>query len=82
MNCILILSHGNADPERGFSGNKHGSTTSEETIGALKFVKDFLNMKDRVESVKVSKGLIRLCQNAHSLYTHQLAEKRKQELEF
>ena len=55
MNCILILSHGNADPERGFSVNKHGSTTSEETIGALKFVKDFLNMKDRVESVKSAK---------------------------
>ena len=51
MNCILILSHGNADPERGFSVNKHllnihGSTTSEETIEAFRFVKDCLNRKD------------------------------------
>ena len=59
MNCILILSHGNADPERVSSVNKHGSATSKETIEALKFVKDFLNRKDGVESIKVSKGLIR-----------------------
>ena len=41
---MLILPHGNADPERGFSVNKHldnhGSTTSEETIEALRFLKD------------------------------------------
>ena len=45
MNCVLILSHGHADPERGFSVNKHllnihGSTTNEETIEAFRSVKD------------------------------------------
>ena len=44
-------------------------------------VKDCLNRKGGVESLKVSKGLIKVCQNAHSLYRQELAEKRKQELE-
>ena len=86
MNCLLTLSHGNADPERSFSVNEHhlnihGSFTSEETIEALRFVKDCLNRKGGVENIKVSKGLIKVCQNAHSLYRQELAEKRKQELE-
>ena len=86
VNGVLILSHDNADPERGFSVNEHllnihGSFTSEETIEALRFVKDCLNRKGGVESLKVSKGLIKVCQNAHSLYRQELAEKRKQELE-
>ena len=86
MNCVLILSHGNTDPERGISVNKyllniHWSTTSEETIEALRFVKDCLNRKGGVESIKYSKGLIKVCQNVHSLYTQDLAEKRKEELE-
>ena len=34
-----------------------------------------------VESIKVSKGLIKVCQKAHSLYTQEFAEKRKQEIE-
>ena len=86
MNCVLILSHGNVDPERGFSINKHllnvhGSTRSEETIEALRFLKDCLNRKGGVGSIKVRKGLVKVCQNTHSLYTQELAEKRKQELE-
>ena len=63
MNCVLILSHGNVDPERGFSVNKHlnihRSTTSEETIEAFRYVKDCLNRKGGVESIKVSKGACR-----------------------
>lgn len=54
MNCVLILAHGNVDPERGLQSkhllNVHGSTTIE----ALRFVKDCLNRKDQFESVKFS----------------------------
>ena len=44
---VFTLSHGNADPERGFSINKHllkirRSTTSESTIVTLRLVKDFI----------------------------------------
>ena len=86
MNCVLILSRGNAEPESGFSVKKflwniHGLTTSEETSEALRFGKDCFNRKGGVESMKVSKGLTKVCQNAHSLYTLELPERRKQELE-
>ena len=87
MTCVLILSRGNTDRENEFSVNKHllnihGSTTNEETTEeACRFVKDCLNRKGGVQSIKVSKGLIKVCQNAHSLHPQELAEKGKQELE-
>ena len=45
--CVLSLSHGNSTPERGFSLSKrlldlHGYSTYEETIIALRMVKDEL----------------------------------------
>jgi hypothetical protein len=47
MNCVLSLSHGNSTPERGFSINKmileiHGYSTYEDTLIALRLVKDEL----------------------------------------
>ena len=47
--AICTLSHGNADPERGFSTNKyllavHGGSTSEKTVQAVCFVKDFISL--------------------------------------
>ena len=73
MDCVLILSHGNADPKSGFSVsdcllNYHGSKTSGETSEALRFVKNLLNRKGGVESIKFRQGLIKVCQNAHLLY--------------
>ena len=86
MDCVLILSHGNADPKSGFSVsdrllNYHGSKTSGETSEALKFLKNLLNRKGGVESIKFRQALIKVCQNAHLLYRQELPEKRKQELE-
>ena len=45
--CLLTLSHGNADPERGLSLTKkvldiHGTSLSEETIVTIRMVKDFI----------------------------------------
>ena len=45
--CILTLPHGNAESERGFSINKAilvlcGFSPHEETLEALRFVKDFI----------------------------------------
>ena len=47
VKCILVFLHGNADPERGFSINKrlidlHGYNVQEETIEAIRLVKDYL----------------------------------------
>ena len=49
MLAICILSPGNADLERSFSTNKyllavHAGSTTEETIQAVHFVKDFINL--------------------------------------
>ena len=62
MDCVLILSHGNADPKSGFSVsdrllNYHGSKTSGETSEALRFVKNLLNRKGGVEGIKFRQGL-------------------------
>ena len=48
VKCVLSLSHGNSTPERGFSISKqmleaHGCTIYQETLEALRFVKDELN---------------------------------------
>ena len=48
--CVLSLSHGNSDPERGFSVNKflldtHGNSISEVTIECIRLLKDFLIRK-------------------------------------
>ena len=84
VNCILTLSHGNADPERGFSVNKqqldlHGNTTDEHTLEALRIVKDYLIRNGGVEDFDVTSILINKCDNAHAQYDVYLEEKRKQE---
>ena len=47
VKCVLSISHGNSIPEQGFSINKyilsiHGTSISNETIIALRLVKDHL----------------------------------------
>ena len=47
VKCIFSLSHGHSYPERGFSITKilvdaHGTTIDNDTIIALRFVKDHL----------------------------------------
>ena len=47
VKCILALSYGNADPERGFSINKglidiHGYNIQEEKTEAVRLVKNYL----------------------------------------
>ena len=82
INCVLILFHGNADPEEGFSVNKHllqihGSNTGEETLEALKIVKDSITRKGGIENVKVTKAMIESCKNAHTFYISELSERKK-----
>lgn len=83
IRCILSLPHGNAEPERGFSINKsilsiHGFAIKEETLEAIRLVKDFILEKDGVRNMTVSKGMIKSCENARSRYEAYLQEQRKQ----
>ena len=61
--AICTLSHGNSDPERGFSTNKyllavHRRSTSKKTIQAVRFVKDFINLDGGEKNIKVLKSML------------------------
>ena len=82
--CVLSLPHGNAEPERGFSINKsilniHGYSTKNETIVALRLVKDFIIERGGVEEIKVSKEMLRSCDRARERYSIFLEQQKKME---
>ena len=84
--CVLSLSHGNSDPERGFSINKflldtHGNSISEVTIECIRLLKDFLIRKGGLENVDINKQMMKSCKSSHERYQLDLAAKRKQKLE-
>ena len=59
---VSLLSHGNADPERGFSINAnlldiHGPSIKEEKIESLRLVKDFLNNHGGAKSIEITSKL-------------------------
>jgi hypothetical protein len=82
VNLILTLSHGNADPERGFSITKqhlqlHGNKTDENTLNALRNVKDYLVRNGGSENFEVTIDLISKCKDSHSQYEIYKAEKEE-----
>ena len=59
---ILLLPHGNADPERGFSVNKkilekHGDNIDEDTSESVRTVKDFLIQSGGQSGIEVKKEM-------------------------
>ena len=67
MLAICTLSNGNVDAERGFSINKyllqiHGPSTSEKTIEAIRYAKDYINVNGGEDNIVVTKLLIKECQ--------------------
>ena len=80
--CVLLLPHGNADPERGFSLNKnvlavHGFSIKEETLEAIRMVKDFIIRNNGVMNIEISKDLIEHCKVSHTRYQCYLNKQRK-----
>lgn len=78
------MPHGNADPERGFSINKrildiHGSSLKEETLEAIRLVKDFLIKCGDIENVNIDLGLLKSCKNARAHYQAYLDRKKEEE---
>ena len=60
---ILLLPHGNADPEQGFSVNKkflkkHGNNIGEETLEYVRTVKDFLIQSGGQSRIELQKEMI------------------------
>ena len=66
---VMLLPHGNADAERGFSINKkllekHGNNLHEETIESLRIVKDFLIQSGGQNNIDISTKMIKACKSS------------------
>ena len=63
VKCVLLVSRVNSTPERRFSIKKnmletHGYTIYEDTIVALRIIKDELNLVGSVTKLNIDKELI------------------------
>ena len=82
--CIFVLPHGNSEPERGFSINKHmlqihGNAVNEETIVALRMVKDHILVCKGVMNVNITQDLIKSVHSAYRRYNEFLNAKKEEE---
>ena len=81
VKCVLSLSHGNATPERGFSINKillavHGYRTYEDTIVALRMVKDAINRVGGCCKFPITRELLDKAKDAYKKYDADREAKR------
>ena len=79
-----MLSYGNAAAERGFSITKqhlelHGNKTDEDTINALRNVKDYLVQNGGSGNFELTIDLTSKCKNSYAQYKIYKAEKEKLE---
>lgn len=77
--CISV-SHGNADPKRGFSENKHTldgrESMGEETIEAIRLVKESVRLHGRILNLPINRKLINLFENSKAAYDESQAKKK------
>ena len=84
VRVLLILSHGQASIERGFSVNKEVSTQnlSENSLIARRVIKDHIKSVGGLKGLVVSKELLQSAQVARQKYhTHLEAQKMEKERE-
>ena len=77
---MLLISHGQASVERGFSINKYCSTVnqSEGNLVARRVVRDHVNYEGGIDNIQITPGLLRACKSAHRKYHERLkADKEK-----
>lgn len=81
--CLIILTHGNADPERGFSENKHiltdeRSVLSHDSIIGLRTVKNVLDVNDGDPlKVLITTPMIQQFRDASRIYRSSLEEEKR-----
>lgn len=82
----FCLSHGNAEPERGFSENKNvlkdRESMHEETIVAIRMTKDFISFYDNVTKIPITRRLLTFCQNARNKYQCFLDDQKKRKRKY
>ena len=84
LKYVLVLPHGNADVERGFSVNSSVVTEdrpqlTELTISSLRFVKDYVKNCGSVTNVVISKDMITAARGAHQKYVQRIADEKEEE---
>ncbi|KAK9965347.1 hypothetical protein ABG768_004443 [Culter alburnus] len=75
---LLLLPHGQAEVERGFSTNKEVETCNmaEDTVITQRLICDHVNVCGGVAEVPLTKELISYCASARSRYRENLEEER------
>lgn len=78
VKMVLIMSHGNAFLERGFSVNSECLLENQKTesLVALRQVHDAVTAAGGVHAVQVTKSLIHAARNAHARYVEAMEKKR------
>ena len=73
---LLVISHGQASVERGFSINKHASfvNQSEDSLVARRIVRDHINYVGGLENLIITKELLKHCKSAHAKYKARLED--------
>ena len=80
---MLTLSHGNADPERGFSINKklidiHSIQIGDNTLQATRLVKGCIMRKGGFLNIQITLKLIKSVQNSHAAYVKYLKDQERE----
>ena len=77
---MLVISHGQASVERGFSINRNASTAnqSEGSLVARRIVRDHINYLGGLDNFSVTPPLIKTMKGANRRYKENQAEKKKE----
>jgi len=80
---LLILAHGNADIERGFSLNNalvtpERNALAENTIKGVKAVKDYIRVQGKIQSIKITKKMVEAARASHGKYVSYLENQNLQ----
>lgn len=82
VRICLSVSHGNSDPERGFSENKHildgRECLGEDTIVAIRLVKESVRLHGGIQNFPINRRLINLFENTKTAYDESQAMKKAQ----
>jgi len=75
----LLLSHGQASVERGFSVNKELvlENHSEQTLSARRIIKDYIIHVNGVTNVEITRNMVLAAQCARAKYANYLAQQKE-----
>jgi len=77
----LLLSHGQASIERGFSVNKELviENQSEQTVAARRIIKDHIIHVNGVTNVEITSNMVLAARSARAKYANYLAQQKEEQ---